>query len=445
MPPNKVDGRLTASVAIPDPAEHSGWKPLQIVAVGLCFLLNMLDGADLLVMSFVAPVLSDEWVIAPTDLGIIFSASLAGMAGGCLLIAPLADRFGRRPLIVGALAVVAVSMTVSSQVNSVEAMVLARFAVGLGVGTIGVTMTAMASEFAPPRYQDFAVGFVQAGWPFGSIITAFLTVALLPDYGWRAVLLTIGILSLVLLVIVLFLMPESVEFLLRRQPRNALERANTLGSRLGRAPMDTLPPKPQAAGKIGVLRLFDEGRLRSGLILWLAVALGYFVLYFVISWIPELTTRAGLPVDQAIYAGATYNLGAFLGTSAMGWLAVRFALPRVISLFFFSAAAAMMIFGNVSMPLALTLLCALAVGVTVQGGFNGFWALSARFFPTEIRSTGIGWSMGVGRVGAVLGPLVGGYLVAADLSVGAIFAIYAVPAVLAGMLVMLIVVPEKAA
>jgi len=436
---------LTASVAIPDPAEHSGWKPLQIVAVGLCFLLNMLDGADLLVMSFVAPVLSDEWVIAPTDLGIIFSASLAGMAGGCLLIAPLADRFGRRPLIVGALAVVAVSMTVSSQVNSVEAMVLARFAVGLGVGTIGVTMTAMASEFAPPRYQDFAVGFVQAGWPFGSIITAFLTVALLPDYGWRAVLLTIGILSLVLLVIVLFLMPESVEFLLRRQPRNALERANTLGSRLGRAPMDTLPLKPQAAGKIGVLRLFDEGRLRSGLILWLAVALGYFVLYFVISWIPELTTRAGLPVDQAIYAGATYNLGAFLGTSAMGWLAVRFALPRVISLFFFSAAAAMMIFGNVSMPLALTLLCALAVGVTVQGGFNGFWALSARFFPTEIRSTGIGWSMGVGRVGAVLGPLVGGYLVAADLSVGAIFAIYAVPAVLAGMLVMLIVVPEKAA
>jgi len=436
---------LTASVAIPDPAENSGWKPLQIVAVGFCFLLNMLDGADLLVMSFVAPVLSDEWVIAPTDLGIIFSASLAGMAGGCLLIAPLADRFGRRPLIVGALAVVAVSMTVSSQVNSVEAMVLARFAVGLGVGTIGVTMTAMASEFAPPRYQDFAVGFVQAGWPFGSIITAFLTVALLPDYGWRAVLLTIGILSLVLLVIVLFLMPESVEFLLRRQPRNALERANTLGSRLGRAPMDTLPLKPQAAGKIGVLRLFDEGRLRSGLILWLAVALGYFVLYFVISWIPELTTRAGLPVDQAIYAGATYNLGAFLGTSAMGWLAVRFALPRVISLFFFSAAAAMMIFGNVSMPLALTLLCALAVGVTVQGGFNGFWALSARFFPTEIRSTGIGWSMGVGRVGAVLGPLVGGYLVAADLSVGAIFAIYAVPAVLAGMLVMLIVVPEKAA
>ncbi len=436
---------MNAASAIPQPAETAGWKPLQVIAVGLCFLLNMLDGADLLVMSFVAPVLSDEWAIAPSDLGVIFSASLAGMAGGCLFIAPLADRFGRRSLIIYALAVVAVAMVISSQVHSVEAMILARFVVGLGVGTIGVTMTAMASEFAPPKYHDFAVGFVQAGWPFGSIITAFLTVALLPEYGWRPVLLTIGVLSLGLLLIALVLMPESIDFLLRRQPRNALARANKLGARLDRQHFDALPPKPQAAAKIGVLRLFDDGRLRSGIILWLAVALGYFVLYFVINWIPELTTRAGLPVDQAIYAGATYNLGAFLGISAMGWLAVRHSLPRVVALFFFTSAVALLIFGNLSMPLALTLLAALAVGFTVQGGFNGFWALSARFYPTDIRSTGIGWSMGVGRVGAVLGPLVGGYLVEADLAMGAIFAIYAVPAVIAGLLVLLVVIPEKRA
>ena len=421
------------------------WKPLQVVAVGLCFLLNMLDGADLLVMSFVAPVLADEWSIAPESLGIIFSASLAGMAGGCLLFAPLADRFGRRPVIIAALALVAVSMLASSRVESVEAMVLARFFVGLGVGTIGVTMTAMAAEFAPPHYQNFAVGFVQAGWPFGSIITAFLTVALLPEFGWRPVLLTIGGLSLVLLVIALVVMPESIDFLLRRQPPAALARANALRQRLGREPLADLPTKPATAEKIGVMRLFDGGRLRSGVILWLAVALGYFVLYFVISWIPELTTRAGLPVDQAIFAGATYNLGAFLGTAAMGWLAVRFALPRVIATFFFCSAAAMLIFGNFSMPLTLTLLSALSVGVTVQGGFNGFWALAARFYPTDIRSTGIGWALGVGRIGAVLGPMVGGYLVAADLAIGAIFAIYAVPAVMAGLLVLLVVLPGKQA
>ncbi|CCA92155.1 major facilitator superfamily MFS_1 [Novosphingobium sp. PP1Y] len=436
---------MSADSALPRSVEAGAWKPLQVIAVGLCFLLNMLDGADLLVMSFVAPVLSDEWAIAPQDLGVIFSASLAGMACGCLFIAPLADRFGRRPLIICALAVVAVAMVISSQVHSVEAMILARFVVGLGVGTIGVTMTAMASEFAPPRYQDFAVGFVQAGWPFGSIITAFLTVSLLPDHGWRTVLLAIGALSLGLLVIALALMPESIDFLLRRQPTKALDRANRLRARLGHEPLGALPSKPEAASRTSLLRLFDDGRLRSGVILWIAVALGYFVLYFVINWIPELTTRAGLPLDQAIYAGATYNLGAFLGTSLMGWLAVRFALPRVIALFFFAAAVAMLIFGNLSMPLVLTLLAALAVGVTVQGGFNGFWALSARFYPTEIRSTGIGWSMGVGRIGAVLGPLVGGYLVGTDLPVGTVFIIFAVPAVIAGLLALLVIIPEKRA
>lgn len=418
------------------------WLPLQMATVALCFLLNMLDGADLLVMSFIAPVLSDEWGVAPESLGIIFSASLAGMAGGCLLIAPLADRFGRRPLILGALSLVAVSMLASSQVHTVTEMVVARFFIGLGVGTIGVTMTAMAAEFAPAKYQNFAVGFVQAGWPLGSIITAFMTVSILPEYGWRGVLMLVGGLSVVLLLIALFTMPESVDFLLRRQPDGALERANRLHARLDRPKLDQLPEKPAAANKVGLLRLFDDGRLKSGILLWIAVALGYFVLYFVISWIPELTKRAGLPLEQAIYAGATYNLGAFLGTTAMGWLAVRFALPRVISTFFFASAAAMLVFGNVSMPLALTLLSALSVGITVQGGFNGFWALAARLYPTDIRSTGIGWALGVGRIGAVLGPIVGGYLVGADLAIGPIFAIFAVPAVAAGLLVTLVTLPR---
>ncbi len=417
------------------------WLPLQVATVGLCFLLNMLDGADLLVMSFIAPVLSDEWGVAPENLGIIFSASLAGMAGGCLFIAPLADRFGRRPLILAALALVAVSMLASSRVDNVAALVVTRLFVGLGVGTIGVTMTAMAAEFAPARHQNFAVGFVQAGWPLGSIITAFVTVAVLPEFGWRGVFMMVGGLSLALLLVALLAMPESIDFLLRRQPARALERANRLKARLGRSGLAALPPRPAPGGKVGVLRLFDDGRSRSGILLWVAVTLGYFVLYFVINWIPELTTRAGLPIDQAIYAGATYNFGAFVGTSAMGWLAVRFDLPRVIAVFFFLSAAAMLVFGNLSMPLALTLLSALAVGITVQGGFNGFWALAARFYPTELRSTGIGWALGVGRIGAVLGPIVGGYLVAADLPIGTIFAIYAVPAILAGLIVLAVKLP----
>jgi AAHS family 4-hydroxybenzoate transporter-like MFS transporter len=154
------------------------------------------------------------------------------------------------------------------------------------------------------------------------------------------------------------LLPESLTFL-------ALKRTESPGSR------ET--PAPWAA----VAALFKDGRGLPSALLWTAVTLGYFALYFVISWIPKLVTQAGLPLSQAIYAGATYNLGAFVGTAAVGWIAVRFPLHRVIATYLGLAAVTLLVFGGFSMPVWLTLLVALCVGVTVQGGFNGFWALSA--------------------------------------------------------------------
>lgn len=426
----------------PAGAADAGWTSLRVLVVALCFMLNMLDGADLLVMSFVAPALSEDWGISPESLGVIFSASLAGMACGCLFVAPASDRIGRRPTLLGALALVSVSMIASSQVTDVTQMVIARFFVGLGVGTIGVTMTAIAAEFAPRRASSFAVGFVQAGWPFGSILTAFATVKLLPEFGWHGVLGGVGLLGVVLFIVIFLAMPESGDFLMRTRSADTLERVNRLRGRLGDPLLDVLPAVPEKSARIGVLDLFSDGRGKAGVLLWVAVALGYFVLYFAISWIPKLATMAGLAVDQAIYAGATYNLGAFIGTTLMGWLALRFRLPRVIAAFFFAAALALVLFGNLSLPLTLTLLAALCVGIAVQGGFNGFWALAAKFYPAEIRGTGIGWALGVGRIGAVLGPIVGGFLVGAEFSVGTIFAIYAVPAVLAGLICLAIVLPE---
>jgi len=383
--------------------------------VALCFLLNMLDGTDLLIMSFIAPVLSQDWSVSPERLGVLFSASLAGMAIGCLGVAPWADRFGRRVLILAALAVTASAMILSALTHDVIELMLARLFVGIGVGTIGVTMTTMAAEFAPPRYANFAVGFVQAGWPFGSIITAFVAAKWLPSHTWQSMLLAIGLVSVGLLVLMWGLLPESLTFL-------ALKRAGSPGLR------ET--PAPWTA----VAALFKDGRGLASTLLWTAVTLGYFALYFVISWIPKLATQAGLPLSQAIYAGATYNLGAFVGTAAVGWIAVRFPLHRVIATYLGLAAVTLLVFGGVNMPVWLTLSVALCVGVTVQGGFNGFWALSARLYPADMRNTGVGWALGVGRVGAVLGPIVGGLLVGARVSLAVIFAIFAVSMAAAAVL-----------
>jgi benzoate transport len=409
----------------------SPWNKTRLLVVALCFLLNMLDGTDLLVMSFIAPVLSQTWAVTPERLGVLFSASLAGMAVGCLLIAPLADRYGRRTMILGALAIVVASMVLSGFTHDVFELMLARFFVGIGVGTIGVSMTAMAAEYAPEKYSSFAVGFVQAGWPFGSIIAAFVAASVLPTEGWQRLLIGIGVLSAVLLIVIYFLLPESLSFLALRRPNRALERINAIRTKLNAKTLQALPDVAPPTQGSRVIALFTEGRAIPSVLLWSAVTLGYFVLYFVISWIPKLVVESGLALSAAIYAGATYNLGAFIGTTAVGWIAIRYRLNRVVSAYLALAAVAMLIFGGLSMPVWLTLLAALGVGVTVQGGFNGFWALAARLYPPEMRSTGIGWALGVGRIGAVLGPVVGGFLVGAHVAMPIIFAIYAVPLMVA--------------
>lgn len=408
-----------------------GWTPMRIRVVALCFLLNMLDGADLLIMSFIAPKMAADWAISPESLGVIFSASLAGMAIGCLFVAPLADRFGRRPMIMIALVIVGAAMLVSGQVTTVTQLMVARLFVGIGVGTIGVSMTALASEFAPAKHSNFAAGFVQAGWPLGSVITAFVAAAVLDTAGWQIMLTAIGLLSFALLIIAAFALPESLAFLEKRQPKGALDRANGLRAKMDLPELAALPAIDATAKKASVAALFADGRRNQSLILWTAVTFGYFVLYFAISWIPKLSAQAGLPVRDAIFAGATYNFGAFVGTTLIGVLAVRYRLNRVAALFMTLGAGAMIVFGSVALPVLATLAVAMLIGIFLGGGFNGFWGLAASLYPAEMRGTGIGWALGVGRIGAVLGPIVGGFLVGAGFSNAAIFFVFAIPLLIA--------------
>jgi predicted MFS family arabinose efflux permease len=330
--------------------------------------------------------------------------------------------------------VTSVSMMLSAYAGNVTTLMVSRLFVGIGVGTIGVTMTTMAAEYAPPRYANFAVGIVQAGWPFGSVLTAVVAAQVLTHHGWQPLFLSIAALSLALLLLIAMTLPESMSFLTLRQPARALQRINAIRRRLCLEPLDALPAKSVSKRRFDLKALFEDGRLLSSLLLWCAVTLGYFDLYFVISWIPKLATQAGLATSQAIYAGGTYNVGAFVGTSAVGLIATRFKLQRVVAAYLGCAAIVMLIFGGIAMPVWLTLAVAFLVGVSVQGGFNGFWAVAARLYPPEIRSTGVGWALGVGRVGAVLGPIVGGLLVGAHVPIAAIFAIFAVPLVIAALM-----------
>ncbi|WP_236710981.1 MFS transporter [Novosphingobium barchaimii] len=420
------------------------WTLRQVLIVAICFVLNMLDGMDVLILSYIAPALSADWQISPENLGVVFSASLAGMAAGGLLIAPLADRFGRRKLILASLVMMATAMFGSALAGSITELIVSRFIVGIGIGTVLASMAALTAEYAPARHRTFAVGFLQAGYPVGATVTGFVVAHQIDLHGWQAMLLGAAILCAAALPLVWLLLPESVDFLISNQPRNALARANKLLVSIGRPPLEALPELRIAEkSQIGLRGVLGAGRTRGTLLLWMATIFGFMTLYFVISWIPKLAVEAGLPATEAIYAGAIYNIGAFIGITSIGLAASRIDLRRLILIYMVLAAGALVVFGAVSMPIAATLSTAFLIGAFIQGGFNGCYPLATRFYPAEVRSTGLGWAMGVGRIGAVIGPMLGGILLAEKVALPVIFVIFAVPAVLAGLCASLIRLPAE--
>ena len=373
------------------------WSLRAAGIVALCFAINMADGIDVTILSFIAPHLQSEWRMSAGVMGELFSAGLLGIAIGGVLVAPLADRFGRRPIILIALALMSAGMAASSLASGPAQLLALRIVVGTGIGTVLAVMAALAAETAPEGGRDLAVGLVQAGYPFAAVFTGLLVAKLLPLHGWRVLMLGAGLVTVVLF-------PAALSALPRRSDQGSTGR----GER-----------------RIGAL-FTPEFRLRTAA-LWSAVFFGLMVLYFIVSWIPKLAIEAGLSETNGIYAGALYNLGAFAGTVAMSLLALRAPLGRVVPIMLVAAALAMLAFGTFRFSVGLTLGLAFAIGSLLQGGYNGVWPLAASAYPAPIRATGVGWAIGLGRSGAIIGPMLGGALMSARLSLPLLFAAFCLP------------------
>lgn len=409
------------------------WSFIQLLVVGLCFVVNMIDGMDVLILSYIAPTLQEDLGVGADQIGVLFSAGLVGMAVGGLLIAPLADSYGRRKLILASFATSSISMILSGFVETLGQLMVLRLLVGTGIGAVLASMAAIIAEYAPDRHRNFAVGFLYAGYPLGAIATGFAAASAIPAFGWHAVLTGAGIVSSVLFPVLYFALPESMEYLTRRGGVEALAQLNSIRGRMGRAPLPVMPVLPETVSRRGVAGLFSDGRARNTLLLWTAMIAGFAALWFAISWVPKLATIAGLSNEDAIYAGTSFNAGAFVGTVALGLITARLDLRRTILAFLVSAAVAMVLLGSLDLAVGPTLLLSFIVGFLLQGGFNGIYPLAARIYPAEVRSTGIGWTTGIGRAGAVAGPLIGGILIEQGVSLPMIFLVFAVPAVIGGI------------
>ncbi len=422
-----------------DVIDRGGITTQQLLVVGLCLFFNMLDGFDITAMAVVANPVASELALTPDKLGWIFSFALAGMMAGAMFLAPISDIIGRRKMIIFAVAIIGISIIFTATATTLIEFIFLRFISGLGAGAMLACQAALAAEYSPDKYKTFAVAAVTSGYPMGAMMTSVIAGYIMPDYGWRGMFWFGGLLTLSMVLVAWLFIPESLKYLFQRRPDDALERINKILRKLKKPGLDEMPEvqedqEPHYGFVEGMKRLLHEQHRTTTLTLWTAFFLCFSTLYFLMSWIPALMEDSGFDATIGREAFFLFNLGGVMGIYLMAVMSTKFKLTNLI--FYLSSAAAigMVIFALAPTQLNLLLGMTLLIGIVQQGGFTGLYGAAAKAYPTSMRSTGIGWCIGLGRSGAVVGPAAAGYLIVAGLDMSALYFIFAVPMAVGGII-----------
>lgn len=379
--------------------------------VALCILLNIVDGYDVQVMSFTAASVSKEWALSGSVLGILISSGLVGMAFGSLFIAPIADKVGRRTIILSCLLVSSITMLFSSQVTSAYQLGLLRFITGLGIGGLLTNGAVMANEFSTTRWKNLSVSLLSTGYALGAVLGGMIAYHLIGTVGWRSVFMYGGFFTFSVLLLVYFLLPESVEYqLIKRNPKS-LDKTNQTLIKFKINTIQSFPKLQEISiGKVSIKSLFTSNLKARTIFVWLAFFSVMAGQYFILTWTPKLLTMAGMSPEQGVSLGIILNLGGIFGAIMMALLTVRFKIHFVLSTFFALTAVCISIFVFNSGNYLHAMWIAVFVGIFNNGCVAGMYALANSTYSTEIRATGVGSAISIGRLGGILSPLGAGYL-----------------------------------
>ncbi|EHU3424645.1 MFS transporter [Acinetobacter baumannii] len=384
--------------------------------VGLCILLNIVDGYDVQVMSFTAASVSKEWALSGSVLGILISLGLVGMAFGSLFIAPIADKVGRRTIILSCLLLSGITMLFSSHVMNPYQLGILRFITGIGIGGLLTNGAVMANEFSTTKWKNLSVALLSTGYAIGAVVGGMIAYRLIGNVGWRSVFMCGGIFTLTVLVLVYFVLPESVEYqLIKRQP-NSIERINKTLAKFNIQAIHSFPAyKELTHGKVSIKTLFKGNFKARTIFVWIAFFSVMAGQYFILTWTPKLLTMAGMTPEQGVSLGIILNFGGILGAILMAFLTVRYQINLVLSSFFALTAIFITVFVLNSGNYIYSMWIAVLVGIFNNGCVAGMYALANSTYDTEIRATGVGSAITMGRLGGILSPLGAGYLLDAGI------------------------------
>ncbi|MBD2762270.1 MFS transporter [Kocuria sp. cx-116] len=408
----------------------------QWVIVALAALLNALDGYDVLAMAFTATSVTQEFSLSGSQLGWLLSAGLIGMAAGSLALGPFADRYGRRKILLVSLGLNGLGLLLSSTADSAIELGLWRVLTGLGVGGILATVTVITSEYSNNRHRGMAISIYTAGYGVGATLGGMGATQLIPVFGWRSVFLAGAIVTAASVILVILLLPESVDYYRARQPRGADEKLARIARRIGLEgdiEFGAPPVSITSENKSSVGQLFDTRYRVPSLLLWISFFVIMFGFYFANSWTPKLLVESGMSEQQGILGGLMLTMGGTFGSLLYGVITTRRNERLTLIAFTVLAAVTLVLFITTTSIPTLAFISGVLVGMLINGCVAGLYTVAPQTYSPDIRTTGVGWGIGVGRIGAILAPILVGALLDSGWSPTQLYIGVAVVVVLAAL------------
>ena len=400
----------------------------------LCGLCLIMDGFDVQALGYLAPAIIKDWRLTPAQMGPVLSAALFGILVGSIAFSAIADRVGRRPVLVIATLFFAFVTLLTARAQTIGELRLIRFIAGVGLGGIMPNAVALVGEYTPRRLRVLMVLVVTNGFNLGAVIGGLVSAWMVQDFGWRSVFYVGGAIPLVIGSMMFFWLPESLQFMvlrgkpaakvaswIRRINKNAPVGANT-----------NFIVREERGKGVPILALFRDGRAVGTLLLWVINFMNLLNLYFLASWLPTIVS-ASYTLRASQLVGTTLQIGGVIGTFAFSWLIGRLGFIPVLSTAFFTGCVSIALMGQPAYSIAILFAVVFVAGFCVVGGQGAVNALSASYYPTNLRSTGVGSGLGVGRIGGIVGPYVAGALLGAGWTAGQIFYTAAVAALISAI------------
>jgi AAHS family 4-hydroxybenzoate transporter-like MFS transporter len=431
-------GPAASQIDIADVIDRSTVGPLQITMFVLCAACLIMDGFDVQAVGYVAPSLIREWSISGSTVGNLLASGNFGVLVGSLLFTMLADKIGRRPVLIVATFYFSVLTILTGMVGSVEQMILVRFLAGLGLGCIIPNATALIGEYSPKRRRIALMATISVGFTAGAAFGGFVAAWLIPDFGWRSVFYFGGAIPLVIACLMWAWLPESLQFMALRakDPSRLAGWLKRIDPTLSVTPATQYVLREENRSGVPALHLFREGRALGTILLWVINFMNIFNLYVLSGWMPTVAAQLGYGTRTAVLVGTTVQVGGLLGTFWLTWLIGKFGFVHVLTTAFTVAFISIALIGQPGLALWVLVLLVFIAGSCVVGGQPTVNALSGTYYPTYLRSTGIGWGLGIGRAGAIVGPWLVGQFMAAKWSIHDIFYASAVPALISAVVML---------